>query len=174
MEELRYPIGRFKPPRDANPETRRQWTEAIESAPAQLRAAVSGLSDQQLDTPYRPRGWTLRQVVHHVADSHLNSYIRMKLALTEQNPEIGTYQQDRWAELSDSRSGDLELSLPLLEALHRRWTAVLRSFGPATWAQSFRHPELGQVSLDMSTALYAWPGTHHTAHIMSLRERRGW
>lgn len=138
-----------------------------------LRAAVEGLTEAQLDTPYRPGGWTVRQVVHHVPDSHLNAYIRMKLALTEDGPTIKPYDENLWAELSDSRM-PVDASLSLMDALHRRWVTVLRSLQPADFARTFLHPEAGVVSLDRLIALYAWHGRHHVAHITSLRQRMGW
>lgn len=174
MEDLRYPIGKFEMPQNATPQDRQQWIEAIEGAPGQLRQAVAGLSEEQLDTPYRPEGWSVRQVVHHITDSHLNGYVRTKWTLTEDNPAIKAYDQVRWAESPEARAGSLELSLPLLESLHRRWSEVLYSFEPDTWAQTFQHPQLGNVSLDVNVALYAWHGAHHIAHITTLRERMGW
>ena len=174
MEDSRYPIGRFQMPQNATQEDRQRWIEAIENAPGQLRQAVAGLSDEQLDTPYRPQGWTIRQVVHHITDSHLNGYVRTKWALTEDNPAIKTYKQTRWADSPEARSGDVELSLPLLESLHRRWTVVLHSFQTEDWSQTFQHPEWGTVPLDVNVALYAWHGAHHIAHITTLRERKGW
>ena len=174
MEDFRYPIGRFERPEKATREVRQQWIEAIESAPGQLQQAVAGLSQEQLDTPYRPRGWTIRQVVHHITDSHLNGYVRTKWALTEDNPAIKTYEQNRWAESPEARTGDVELSLPLLESLHGRWSVLLRSFEPETWSQTFQHPDWGTVSLDFNVALYAWHGAHHIAHITTLRKRNGW
>ncbi len=139
-----------------------------------LRSAVKGLSDPQLDTPYRPGGWTVRQVVHHVPDSHLNSYTRVRLALTEDEPTIKPYLEDRWAELQDARSAPVEVSLRLLECLHARWIGLFRSLDEAQWKRTFRHPELGVVSLEKNAALYAWHGRHHVGHIMALRERMGW
>ena len=174
MEDLRYPIGKFKKTPSPTPQDRQRWIEAIESAPGQLRLAVGGLSAKQLDTPYRPQGWTVRQVVHHLTDSHLNGYVRTKWALTEDNPTIKAYDQARWAEVPEARSGDLELSLPLLESLHRRWSEVLHSFEPDTWSRTFQHPEGGTISLDVNTAIYAWHGAHHIAHITGLRQREGW
>jgi len=146
----------------------------IAQAPAKLRAAVEGLSPEQLDTPYRPGGWTVRQVVHHVPDSHLNSYCRFKLALTEDEPTIKAYHEDRWAELDDSRSAPIEVSLAMLESLHKRWVLLMKSLAPADFARTFRHPEIGLVSLAKNVCLYAWHGRHHAAHITSLRERMGW
>jgi len=174
MSDLRYPVGKFKydgPPTSAR---RRELIESIEEVPANLRAAVKGLSQLQLDTAYRPEGWTVRQVVHHVPDSHLNAYIRFKLALTEQEPTIKPYAEDRWAQLADTQATPLEVSLTMLDSLHDRWVRLLRSLRPEEWKRTFRHPDLGLVSLEKNLALYAWHGRHHVAHITSLRERNGW
>jgi uncharacterized damage-inducible protein DinB len=135
---------------------------------------VKGLSAQQLDTPYREGGWTVRQVVHHVPDSHLNSYIRFKLALTEEDPTIRPYMEDRWAELPEAKTAPIELSLSLLEDLHKRWMLMLRAIQPAEWKRTFRHPEIGPMTLEKNLALYAWHGRHHVAHVTALRERMGW
>ena len=174
MSDPRFPVGRFAPPATITPADRERFLREIEEAPARLRAAVSGLTDGQLDTPYRDGGWTVRQVVHHVPDSHLNSYMRFRLALTEEEPTIRPYFEDRWAELTDARTAPVEVSLALLEALHRRWALLLRSLTDEQWALRFRHPDLGAVPLDRNLALYAWHGRHHTAHVTSLRERKGW
>ncbi len=172
--DLRYPVGKFQFPDVVTADERRQFIDQIAQTPARLRAAVNGLSDEQLDTRYRPDGWTVRQVVHHVPDSHLNSYCRFKLALTEDQPAIKGYAEDRWAELPDGRGGPVEVSLRLLECLHSRWVALLRSLTEAEWKRTFRHSELGLVRLDQNAALYAWHGRHHEAHITRLRERMGW
>lgn len=172
--DLRYPIGEFKFEGPLTNDQRRAFIDAIEETPARMRAAVAGLDEQQLDTPYRPEGWTIRQVVHHVPESHLNSYIRLKLAITEEEPTIKPYFEDRWAELDDARQAPIELSLNLLDALHGRWVWFLRSLKDADFQRTFRHPELGIVSIDKNIALYAWHGQHHVAHITSLRERMGW
>jgi hypothetical protein len=174
MADLSYPIGKFTPERDLSPQRRAQLIAQVAEAPAQLRAAVQGLSSQQLDTPYRPQGWTVRQVVHHVPDSHMNAYIRFKLALTEAEPTIKPYEQQLWAELADSRQTPTETSLGLLECLHQRWVLLLKSMAEGDWQRSFRHPELGMVRLDTNLALYAWHGRHHVAHITGLRQRMGW
>ncbi len=174
MSELRYPIGKFNYEGELTQDARRRAMDDIEAAPARLRAAAEGLSPEQLDTPYRPGGWTVRQVVHHLADSHLNAYTRFKLALTEEEPTVKPYDETRWAELSDARTAPVEISFALLESLHRRWVLLLRSLAPADFARRFRHPELGVVSLDKNLALYAWHARHHVAHITSLRERMGW
>ncbi|MGE5205499.1 MAG: YfiT family bacillithiol transferase [Chlamydiota bacterium] len=174
MPDLSYPIGKFTPESSLSPQRRAELMAQIAELPARLRAAVDGLSAQQLDTPYRPQGWTVRQVVHHVPDSHMNAYIRFKLALTEAEPTIKPYEQQLWAELGDSLQTPIETSLTLLETLHQRWVILLRSIGDGDWQRSFRHPELGVVRLDTNLALYAWHGRHHMAHITSLRERMGW
>jgi uncharacterized damage-inducible protein DinB len=172
--DLRYPIGPFKFEGSVTEDQRQRFIDQIEGTPAKLRAAVEGLSPEQLDTPYRPGGWTVRQVVHHLPDSHLNSYTRFKLALTEDDPTIKPYYQDRWAQLDDARNAPIEISLALLESLHQRWVLLLRSLAPEDFARTFRHPELGVVSLDKNVSLYAWHGRHHVAHITSLRERMEW
>ncbi len=174
MPDLSYPIGKFKPESNLSPERRTELIAQIAEAPARMRAAVQGLSPQQLDTPYRPQGWTVRQVVHHVPDSHMNSYMRFKLALTESEPTIKPYEQQLWAELADSRQTPVETSLTLLECLHQRWVLLLKSMADGDWQRTFRHPELGIMRLDTNLALYAWHGRHHVAHITGLRERMGW
>jgi hypothetical protein len=174
MTDPRYPIGKFHFDGSQTEEQKSKLIDEIAQAPAKLRAVVKGLSPQQLDTPYRDGGWTVRQVVHHVPDSHLNAYTRFKLALTEDEPTITPYAEDRWPELADTRSTPIEISLELLESLHDRWVRLLRSLQPQDWKRSFRHPELGLVSLEKNLALYAWHGRHHVAHISSLRERNGW
>jgi hypothetical protein len=175
MDELRYPIGLFTYEGDISREQLQEWMADIESTPSRLREAVAGLSDEQLDTPYRPGGWTLRQVVHHVADSHMNSYTRFKLALTEEEPTIRPYYEERWAELSDGKSAPVELSLTLLDALHSRWMIVLHDMQHEQFACAFVHPESGKtIRLDWNVGNYAWHGNHHIAHITSLRARRGW
>jgi hypothetical protein len=174
MSDLRYPIGKFKFEGPLTDTQKAQFLDEIEQAPANLRAAVQGLSAQQLDTPYREGGWTVRQVIHHVPDSHLNSYIRFKLALTEDDPTIKPYMEDRWAQLEEARTAPIDFSLNLLDTLHRRWMLMLRSLRPEDWRKSFRHPDLGLVPLEKNLALYAWHGRHHAAHITSLRERMGW
>ena len=172
--DLRYPIGTFTRPSDVTDAARQQYIEEIAATPTHLRAAVDGLSDDQLDTPYRPDGWTVRQVVHHLPDSHLNAYVRCKWALTEDDPPIKTYDEKAWAELVEARTAPIDLSLALLDALHARWVLFLRALPEADFAQAVQHPEWGRVNLDMFLALYAWHGRHHVAHITSLRERMGW
>jgi hypothetical protein len=175
VADLRYPIGPFvRPEQPLSAAQRSDAIEAIAETPARLRAAVSGLTPEQLDTPYRPGGWTVRQVIHHVPDSHLNAYIRFKWALTEERPTIKPYHEDRWAELPEARTAPPELSLALLEALHARWVLTLRSIPPADWERTLHHPESGVLRLDQVLALYAWHGSHHVAHVTSLRERQGW
>jgi hypothetical protein len=172
--DLSYPIGRFDWPESVAPEVRARLIGEIEVAPARFRAAVQGLAEQQLDTPYRPGGWTVRQVVHHVADSHLNSYVRFRLALTEDQPTIKPYDQSKWAELPDARTAPVEPSLQLIDSLHQRWVVLLRSMPDADFARTFLHPERGVVRLDISLAMYAWHSRHHAAHITGLRERMEW
>jgi DinB superfamily len=173
--DLRYPIGKFTFPEQVTDEQCRRWIDEIAAAPAAIRSAVEGLAPEQLDTPYRPGGWTVRQVVHHVPDSHMNAYTRIKLALTEDEPTIKPYDEARWAELPDMRTVPIAVSLTLLEMLHERWLAVLRSLSPADRRRGFRHPEHGRVlTVEQAIALYAWHGRHHAAHITSLRERSGW
>jgi hypothetical protein len=174
MDDLQHPIGKFEWTGSRGAEQLHRWVDEIEAAPAQLRLAVRDLSPTQLDTPYRPGGWTVRQLVHHVPDSHMNSYMRFRLALTEQEPTIKPYDQDGWAGLLDARTAPIESSLSLLESLHSRWVILLRSLAPDDWQRSFRHPELGLVSLERTASLYAWHGRHHVAHITSLRHRMGW
>ncbi|MFY9583632.1 MAG: bacillithiol transferase BstA [Candidatus Acidiferrales bacterium] len=174
MTDLRYPIGEFSYPGEQTADERRRAIEEIEAAPVRLRAAVQGLSPQQLDTPYRSGGWTVRQVVHHVPDSHLNAYTRFKLALTEDEPTIKPYDEARWAELADVRTAALEVSLALLEALHQRWILLLRSLRPEDFRRTLRHPQRGVMTLEQMLCYYAWHGRHHVAHITSLRERMGW
>ena len=172
--DLRYPVGTFSFPNAVSAGDRLTFVGRIAETPANLRAAIAGLSEEQLDTPYRPGGWTVRQVVHHVADSHLNSYVRFRLALTEDQPTVKPYHEDRWEELSDASTGPVEASLRLLECLHARWVALLRSLSDAEWKRTFRHPEIGLISLEQNAAQYAWHGRHHVAHILNLRERMGW
>ncbi len=174
MTDLRYPIGKFTYNGQLTGDQKRALLDEIAQTPADLRAAVKGLSDAQLDTPYRPGGWTIRQVIHHVPDSHLNSYVRFKLALTEDEPTIKPYAEDRWAELPDTKATPIEISLTLLESLHDRWVRLLRSLTPEDWKRAFRHPEMGPMTLEKTLALYAWHGRHHVAHITALRQREGW
>ncbi|HEX2217751.1 MAG TPA: putative metal-dependent hydrolase [Gemmatimonadales bacterium] len=175
MDDPRYPIGPFTYRGPQTAEQRRERIERIAAAPAAIRRAAAGLSEAQLDTAYREGGWTVRQVIHHVPDSHLNAYTRFRLALTEPVPTIRPYFEDRWAELPDARRAPVELSLELLESLHRRWVLLLRSLDPPDWERRYLHPEHGREwTLDEALAMYAWHGEHHTAHITRLRERMGW
>ena len=174
MNDPRYPVGKFHYEGAPNEEQKQVFLEDIAHTPAKLRAAVSGLSETQLDTEYRPGGWTVRQVVHHMPDSHLNSYVRFKLALTEDEPTIKPYAEDRWAELADSKATPVEVSLTLLDSLHDRWVRLLRSLGEEEWKRTFRHPSLGPMTLEKTLALYAWHGRHHVAHITELRKRMSW
>jgi hypothetical protein len=170
LDELRYPVGRF----DANAAgSRQEQIEILRQLPARLKAAVDGLSEAQLDTPYRPEGWTVRQLVHHVADSHANSYIRVKLALTEETPTINAYDEKVWAELADSRL-PVAVSMEMVEAVHARLAALMEAMTEADFARQFRHPERGTVTLGGNLAMYAWHSRHHVAHITRLRERMGW
>ena len=170
----RYPVGTFTKPDAYTPELRARFIDEIAAAPEALRAAVAGLSAEQLGTPYRDGGWTVRQVVHHVADSHMNAYIRFKLALTEHEPTIKPYDEARWAELPDSAATPIEVSLALLDALHLRWVTLLRALSPADFSRHFNHPESGRQPLDRALALYAWHSRHHVAHVTELRKRKGW
>ena len=174
MSDLHYPIGRFEPVTSLAPAQRVTCIDQIAAAPDGLRRAVTGLDDRQLDTPYRPGGWTVRQVVHHVPDSHLNAYTRFKLACTEDSPTIKTYEEARWAELPEARTAPIDVSLDLLTALHQRWVLFLRLLGPDDFARTVRHPEWGSPTVDFLLAQYAWHGRHHTAHITALRDRMGW
>jgi uncharacterized damage-inducible protein DinB len=174
MTNPRYPIGKFRYEGALSEEQKQTCLDDIARTPANLRAAVKGLSDAQLDTPYRDGGWTVRQVVHHMPDSHLNSYVRFKLALTEDEPTIKPYAEDRWAELADTKTTPIEVSLTMLDSLHDRWVRLLRSLSPEEWTRTFRHPALGAMTLEKTLALYAWHGKHHVAHITSLRQRNGW
>lgn len=171
--DLKYPVGKFDRVSTLSGAERGELIEAIAHAPARMREAVKGLSDAQLDTPYRPGGWTVKQVVHHVPDSHMNAVMRMKLALTENEPTIKTYEEAEWAKLADAKA-PIEPSLALLESLHARWVVLLRSLGDAEWARKFVHPVMGPMTLEQTLALYAWHGRHHVAHVTSLRDREGW
>jgi uncharacterized damage-inducible protein DinB len=174
MIDLRYPVGKFHFDGPLSEQQKQKALDDIASAPANLRAAVKGLSEAQLDTPYRPEGWTVRQVAHHVPDSHMNAYIRFKLALTEDEPTIKVYAEDRWAKLADTKATPIEVSLTMLESLHDRWVRLLRSLGTDDWKRTFRHPEMGAMTLDKTLALYAWHGRHHVSHISELRKTNGW
>jgi uncharacterized damage-inducible protein DinB len=174
MNDARYPIGKFSYDGNLTENQKGTFLDEIAQTPVRLRAAVKGLSSDQLDTPYRPGGWTVRQVVHHVPDSHLNAYVRFKLALTEDAPTIKPYAEDRWAELADTKATPVEVSLTLLDSLHDRWVRLLRALTTEEWKRTFRHPDLGPMTLEKTLALYAWHGRHHVAHVTALREREGW
>ena len=174
MTDLRYPIGEFTPPTEVTDAQKGAWLQEIARLPQKLRGALAGLSDAQLDTPYRPGGWSVRQVAHHLPDSHLNSYTRFKLALTEEGPTIRPYDEAGWATLEDSRA-PVAVSLALLDALHERWVILLGSLSERDWRRTFTHPASKQtLTLEQSLANYAWHGEHHLAQIVALREREGW
>jgi DinB superfamily len=174
MPDPRYPIGRFTPDPNSSAETRGRHIGEIAGLPSRMRQAVGSLSPEQLDTPYREAGWTVRQVVHHVPDSHLNAYIRCKLALTEETPTIKPYDENAWARLKDSELTPIEVSLALLEAIHARWITLLRSLREEDFLRQFNHPEAGVRTVDWLVALYDWHGNHHLAHVTSLKERMNW
>jgi hypothetical protein len=171
--DLRYPIGKFQYAGNLSSEKRRELIAAIAETPGRVKAAVAGLKPEQIDTPYRPGGWTVRQLAHHIPDSHMNAYIRFKLALTENEPTIKPYDEAKWAELADAKA-PIEPSLALLENVHARWLVLMQSLAPADWGKKFLHPERGTMTLDETLALYGWHGRHHVAHITSLRERENW
>ena len=171
--DLSYPIGRFDTSAPVDPSMRAPAIDAIAQLPARMREAVAGLSDAQLDTRYRPGGWTVRQVVHHVADSHMNGLIRTKLALTEHVPTIKPYDETAWSTVADMQL-PIAVSLGILDGVHTRWTAVWRALRPGDFAREFRHPEIGVMTLDTQLQSYAWHSRHHVAHITSLRQREGW
>ena len=173
-KDPRYPIGEFLWPESLSRHERERAVTEIAALPARMRAAVSGLTEAQLDTPYREGGWTIRQVVHHVPDSHLNSYVRYKLALTEDEPTIKPYDESAWAKFEDSRATPIETSLRLLETLHERWVNLMRGMTEAQWKRRFLHPEHGPMALDLTAAMYAWHGAHHLAHITNARAAGGW
>ena len=173
--DLRYPIGKADLTTPATPENRDRWITEVAAGPGALRRVVAGLSPSQLDTPYRPQGWTVRQVVHHVPDSHANAYIRFKQAMTVDDPTIMAYDEARWAELPDSRAVPIEVSLDMLDAIHTRWLALMRSFPESAWTRGYVHPEYGRrFTLGEGLNLYAWHSRHHVAHIAALRAREGW
>jgi len=174
LEALRYPIGKYKGAEDLTVDLVSEQVQALADLPGLLRVSVKDLTDTQLDTPYRPGGWTVRQVVHHVADSHMNSYVRCRLALTEDNPVIKPYEEQLWAQLPDARQEPVDVSLVLLEALHHRWVALLKSLTPLEWKSTFLHPESGINSLLKVVSFYAWHGRHHLAHITNLRQEQKW
>lgn len=171
--DLRYPVGKHALGSSLTPAERAACIDQIAAAPANFRRAVANLTDAQLDTPYRPEGWTVRQVAHHLPDSHMNAYIRFKLGLTEDAPTVKTYEEKDWAKTPDTRA-PIAMSLDLLTALHQRWVTLLRAMTPADFARPITHPDLGKLSLDGLLGMYAWHGRHHTAHVTALRERMGW
>jgi uncharacterized damage-inducible protein DinB len=174
-DDHRYPVGRFDRRDTLTNDERRGMIDQIAATPARLREAIAGLDDTHLDTPYRDGGWTVRQVVHHLPDSHMNAFIRLKLALTEDEPTVRPYDESRWAELPDARETPIEISLSLLESLHARWTGLMHSLRDADFARTMKHPEHnGGMTIDTLLAMYAWHGRHHVAHITALRERSGW
>lgn len=173
LEDLRYPIGRFTPPASSDPAIRAEHISTLRLLPGTLQAAISGLSHAQLDTPYREGGWTVRQLVHHIADSHANAYVRTKLALTEDWPAIKTYDEAAWARLADSRL-PIDGSLAMIGALHERWVALFESLSEPDFQRGYMHPENGRQDLATVLAIYAWHSRHHTAHITGLRSRQNW
>ncbi len=174
MENLQYPIGKFAFDPDITAGKRSAWIRDFQALPAELRRAVSGLSPEQVDTPYRPGGWTVRQLVHHLADSHMNGFIRSKLAVTETRPRVKPYNQDDWVKTPDVTALDVEPSLKLIEGLQPRWAALFLSLAPGDFQRVFEHPENGMQTLDYQLQHYAWHGRHHVAHIVSLRKRKDW
>jgi hypothetical protein len=174
ISDPRYPIGKFVRPPVINAEQRRSSIATLAALPENLRAAVYGLNDRQVDTPYREGGWTVRQLVHHVADSHINAYVRMRLALTEDWPTIKPYNEKLWAELPDARTLPVDVSLELLDSLHRRWVVLLEALSDVQWERGYNHPESGRQSLAEVAALYDWHSRHHVGHITALRKSRGW
>lgn len=173
VDDLRYPIGRFRMPASSTPDVQAAQIQVLSRLPESLTAAIAGLDDAQLDTSYRDGGWTVRQLVHHVADSHANSYVRFKLALTEDWPTIKPYDEKAWANLADSRM-PIDVSLALITALHARWVSLLESMSEDDFSKGFIHPENGKQSLAVALAIYDWHSRHHTAHITALRSRQGW
>lgn len=171
MTDPRYPIGRFEHTGAVGRADRDRWIDDIAAFPADLRAAVAGVTAEQLDTPYRPDGWTLRQVIHHLPDSHVNAYVRFKWTLTEDTPTIKPYNEADWAELADIEAVPVRTSLDLLDALHARWTTLMRHLSEGDWARTFIHPETGLQRLDVTVGSYAWHGRHHLAHITTTLDR---
>jgi uncharacterized damage-inducible protein DinB len=174
MTDAQYPIGKFSFDPDITPEKRKRWIEDVAAAPALYRKAVARLNDAQLDTSYREGGWTVRQVIHHMADSHLHTLMRFRMALTEDDPAITGYDPAKWGELPDAKTGLVDVSLNLLDAIHARWILLLKSMAPADFARTFRRADGQTVSLDRALQTYAWHGKHHAAQIAALRERKGW
>ena len=174
MDDPRYPLGPFAAPPEFTPARRREYIDQIAAMPGRLRAAVEGLTEPYLQHPYRDEGWTVAQVVHHLADSHVNAYVRFKMAATEDNPLVKAYNESRWADFVDAKRADVRPSLDILTGLHLRWVALLGSLTDEQFARTYQHSVMGPVALDYALALYAWHGRHHTAHITALRERMGW
>ncbi len=174
IDHLKYPIGKFKAPKEYSDDLREGFLSEIEETPFFLRHAVENLNEEQLATPYREGGWTIEQVVHHVPDSHMNAYIRTKLALTEKEPIIKTYREDAWAKLEDYVTTPIETSLLLLETIHTRWLILIKSLNKSQFERKLNHPEMGVVDINWILAQYAWHGKHHIAHINSLKQRMGW
>ena len=174
IDEIRFPVGDFVIDPAITAEKRKTWIQQIQDAPTKLRGALLGLSEDQINTRYREGGWTLKQVVHHLADAQMNGFIRFKLAMTEERPAIKTYEETLWAETSDGRDAPVEHSLQILDALHARWVIFLRSLPESGFARTFRHPQRGELTLDSALQLYAWHGVHHTAHVTEHRKRQGW
>ncbi len=174
LEALRFPIGRLEPRTDLTDREREELILEIASMPMALLDVVRPMSDEQLDTPYREGGWTVRQVVHHLADSHINGYVRFKLGMTEDSPAIKGYDQNLWGSLDDARTAPVELSLMLLGALHERWAMWLQSLQPQDFQRTVQHPEFGEVSLEINLQIYSWHGLHHLTHIRALRDRESW
>jgi uncharacterized damage-inducible protein DinB len=172
-EDLSFPIGKYEKVREITPEQRKQFIREIAELPNNLREMVKNMSEEQIDSPYRPEGWTIRQVVHHVGDSHLNSFIRFKLALTEKNPTIRPYAEDLWAETAEYKM-PVDVSLNLIDSIHRRWVALLESMSDEDFARTLNHPETGVWTLENLLGMYVWHGKHHTAHINNLKKRKGW
>ncbi|MGI8495723.1 MAG: YfiT family bacillithiol transferase [Pyrinomonadaceae bacterium] len=173
-EDLKYPIGNFQPPQEVTSEMRDEFIQTIEELPSKFHDAVDDLDDNQLDTPYRPEGWTVRQVVHHIADSHINSFCRFKLGLSEETPTIKPFDEASWAEMNDSAFAPVDLSLNIIDGVHARWALLLKSMSGDEFERKINHPERGEMTLNNLLALYDWHGKHHTAHIMRLRERNDW
>ena len=174
LDDLRYPIGRFAAPAMSSAGVRAAHIQTLRLLPERLREAVAGLNDSQIDTPYRDGGWTVRQLVHHIADSHANSYVRFKLALTEDWPTIKPYDEAAWAALPDSRWLPIDVSLSFVDSLHARWVGLLEAMTEEDFQRGFNHPEAGRMNLAKALALYDWHSRHHTAHITRLRARQGW
>lgn len=174
LDALRYPLGRPALESPLDPAARREKIRTLDELPSDLRDAVDGLTDDQLDTRYRPGGWTVRQIVHHLADSHVHAYLRCKKAVLEDHPTVQTYDEKAWALAEEARSAPVEMSLVLLEGLHRRWVAWLETLPASAWSRAVEHPEMGTVNVDQFLCIYAWHSRHHAAHILGLRERRDW